>query len=390
MSLSPPFRLLRVIARLNIGGPAIHAVLLTQGLNPVRFQSTLVAGRISEGEGDMGYFADAHGVKPRYLSDLGREIGAAGDVRALQQLIRLTGELTPAIVHTHTAKAGAVGRLAAMLCRVPVIVHTFHGHVFEGYFGPVLSRAFVAIERALASRSSCLIAVGEPLRRELVERYRIAPAAKVRVIRLGFSLEPFRNGPDSGDSGLRRELGLTDEPTVGIVGRLVGVKNHELFLEAAVRVSRALPRTRFVIVGDGPLRDRLEARAHELGLDGRVHFVGWKRNMPEVYRGLDVVALTSKNEGTPVALIEAQASGVPVVSTDVGGVSDAVQRNVTGWLVPQDAWEIAREIAATLESPERRNLASAHGYEFARARFSRARLLREVEALYEELLEGKG
>ncbi len=383
-----PIRVMRVIARLNIGGPAIHVALLSAGLNDAQFRTTLVTGVIGPHEGDMSDLARRMGVEPLTIPGLGREIAPLDDLRALIALVRLMRRERPHIVHTHTAKAGQVGRLAAFLTGVPVIVHTFHGHVFRGYFGPLKTHFFILLERLAARLSDAILTVSERLREDLVA-LRIALPQRIHVVPLGLPLEPFAN-LDGVRGTLRRELGCsTGAPLVGIIGRLVPIKNHDLFLEAAQRVARVLPQARFLIIGDGERRTELEALTARLGLGGVVHFTGWRTDLPALYADLDVVVISSRNEGTPVSLIEAMAAGVPVVSTAVGGVPDLLQEGRLGRLVPpEDADALAGAILDALH--EGRGERTAQARQWAFERYGAARLVEDMRRLYYDLLAKKG
>jgi glycosyltransferase involved in cell wall biosynthesis len=381
-------RVLRIIARLNIGGPAIHVSLLTERLDPARYESTLVTGAESPGE---GHYLDLHGrTLPRVVlvPQLGREIQGGQDVLALATLVRLVRRVRPHIVHTHTAKAGTLGRLAAWVNRVPVIVHTYHGHVLRGYFSPARTRAFVSVERALARTSSALIAVSPAVRDDLLA-LGIGSRSRFAVVPLGLDLDRFERA-DPLRGHLRRELGLPpDAPLVGIIARLVPIKAHEVFLEGAARLARARPDVRFVVVGDGERRAALEALAAARHLGERVRFLGWRSDLDRIYADLDVVALTSRNEGSPVALIEAMAAGRAVVSTAVGGVADVVTDNVTGWLVPVDDPDaLAARIGALLADPGARARAGAAARVQVRDRYGAARLVDDIDRLYQDLLRG--
>lgn len=382
-------RVARVIARLNIGGPAIHTILLTAGLDPTRFESLLITGIEAAHEGNMLDLAAAKGVQPLVIPDLGREISLWRDLRTLWTLYRLFRRWRPSIVHTHTAKAGTAGRLAARLARVPIVLHTFHGHVFHGYFSPRKTRAFIYIERALARLSDRIVTVSEGQRAELTA-YGIAPLDKIAVVPLGFELDELLHcQPHRGE--LRAELGLTaDTPLVGIIARLTAVKNHHLFLETARLIAQEEPATRFLVVGDGELRGELESYARELSLADQVLFLGWRADMPRIYADLDVVALTSHNEGTPVSLIEGMAAGVPVVSTAVGGVPDIVADGVYGYLVPPDDAEgLARAIVSLIRDREKAQAMGQAGREATSERFGVERLISDVERLYTQLLTEK-
>ncbi len=381
---------MRLIARLNIGGPAIHVSLLSARLNPNRFTTTLVFGSEAAGEGSMRDLAEAAHVDLVHIPELGREISLFSDLRTLFQVVRLVHRARPTIVHTHTAKAGFIGRLAARLAGAPVVVHTFHGHVFHGYFNPLVSNVFVALEQAAAALSDRVITISPALKVDLL-RYRIAPAKKIEVVPLGFDLQPFLESKEHRGE-FRNRLNLPrDVALVGIVGRLVPVKNHRLFLAAAERLHAAGMRARFVVIGDGELRVDLEREARDLGLADAVIFTGWQRNLPAIYADLDVVVLTSVNEGTPVSVIEAMAAGCPVVATRVGGVPDVIQDGVTGRLVASgDVEGLARAMREALTDRElTQRMAEAARAEVSQ-RYTVEALVRNTEALYERLLREKG
>ncbi|MCC7032335.1 MAG: glycosyltransferase [Acidobacteria bacterium] len=383
-------RVLRVIARLNVGGPAIHATLLTQRLDPSRYESRLMAGSVAPGEGD---YLDLHGrALPGLISvpELGREIRGLSDLRTLWTLVRLIREYRPHVVHTHTAKAGAVGRAAALLCGVPVVVHTFHGHVLRGYFSPLKTRLFVDIERWLGRRSSALVAVSPKVREELLE-FGVGRPENVHVVPLGLDLARFRDFTPSRVEA-RAALDVpADAFATSIVARLAPIKAHEVFLEAARRLRAERPDAVFLIVGDGERRDELEALAARLGPGASVRFLGWRADLERVYRASDVVALTSRNEGSPVALIEAMAAGCPVVSTRVGGVPDVVTDGETGLLVAMDdaagVADALRRLAGDRALAARLGAAGQAG---VIERYGASRLLRDIDALYQALLNEAG
>jgi glycosyltransferase involved in cell wall biosynthesis len=379
-------RVMRVIARLNIGGPAIHTILLTAGLDPARFESTLVTGVEAACEGNMLDLAAQKGVQPLVIPELGREINPMKDWVTLFKLYRLFRDRRPHIVHSHTAKAGTVGRMAARLAGVPVVVHTFHGHVFHDYFGPLQTRVFIGIERFLASLSDRIVAVSEGQRRELAE-YGVASLDKIAVVPLGFELDALLNcEPLRGQ--LRRELGIPDGMAlVGIVARLTAIKNHRLFLDAARLIVEAGQEAMFLVAGDGELRAELEAYVAELRLAERVIFTGWRRDLPRIYADLDVVALSSLNEGTPVSLIEAMAAAKPVVATRVGGVSDVILDKESGYLVQsKDAEGLARGILDLLQAPDRAREMGLAGRAAVHPKYASETMLANIEKLYLELL----
>jgi len=404
-------KIIRIIARLNIGGPAIHTALLTQGLDPDRFQSVLVAGKVSAKEGDMSYLADTYGIKPIIISDLQREISIVNDVMCFFYILRIINKEKPDIVHTHTAKAGTVGRIAVFIHNLIYggkirVVHTFHGHVFHGYFGRMMSTIFVLTERILAKITDIVIAISESQKNELVNKYRIARANKVKVVKLGFNLKPFLSSKDHPEESAQifnpgKSDFVTDELKIGIVGRLVPIKNHKMFLESAKIFLEQNPSIKafFLIIGDGELREELIAYCKQQGLSDHVQFCGWQKKLPEIYSNLDIVALTSNNEGTPVSLIEAMACSVPVIATDAGGVRDLLgnsQLDVVsdGFKICErgilcrdnDAKAFAGGMKYLVNNKRLREERASAAKSFVVQNFSKERLVREMELLYTELL----
>lgn len=376
-------RVLRVITRLNVGGPAIQAVLLSARLDPERFESLLVAGTESAVEGnmiDLGRLAAPPSL--RRLPTLGREISPLDDLRALGSLVGLMREYKPDIVHTHLAKAGTLGRLAARIAGVPVVIHTYHGTVFSGYFGSFRSRLFLEIERLAARASTRLIAITAGQKREIVA-LGIGSEAQVVEIPLGLELGPFVDAPSR--AAAREVLGLSsDDAVVAIVARLVPIKDVGLFLRALARLS---PRVTGIVVGDGEERASLEAEAAALGVATRCRFLGWRRDVRSVYAAADVVVLSSRNEGSPVSIIEAMAAGRAVVCTDVGGVPDVVTSGVTGILVPSgDAEALANAIDRLLADPAARERLGSEAQRAVYPRYDVGRLVTDITSLYSSLV----
>jgi glycosyltransferase involved in cell wall biosynthesis len=377
-------RVLRIITRLNVGGPAIQAVLLSTRLDPARYDCVLASGTESAFEGNMielGRLAAPPTL--RRVPTLGREISPLDDLRALGALVRLMRELKPDIVHTHLAKAGTLGRVAARIVGVPVVIHTYHGTVFRGYFGSLRSRIFLEIERIVARVTTRLIAITAGQRGELIA-LGIGTDAKVVEIPLGLELASFVDAPSRHEA--RSMLDLTpDEPVVAIVARLVPIKDVGLFLQAFARVTSAATA---IIVGDGPDRAGLEAQAAALGIAGRCRFLGWRRDVNAVYAAADVVTLTSRNEGSPVSIIEAMAAGRAVVCTNVGGVADVVTPGVSGMLVTYgDAEALAASIDELLGDPDLRSRLGAEARRAVYPRYDVSRLVSDISALYTGLVQ---
>lgn len=380
-------RVVRIQSRICIGGPALHSILLTEGLaykNGSRYDTTLFGGALEPGEASMEPFAKQRGVDVRMLSEMRRPVSPAHDSLAIAKLTRALRKIRPAIVHTHTAKAGAIGRVAAKLANVPVILHTFHGHVFDGYFSNATTKAFMTAERMLARACDRVVAISEQQRWDLVERYAIVAPHKVRVIPLGLELDRFRAIDRVAQRGrLRQELGIAaDTKIIAAIGRLVPVKRFDLLIDAFAEVRAQHPNTELILAGDGEAayRAELEKRASSIG---GVRFLGWRRDLETIYADADLFALTSDNEGTPVAAIEAIASGVPVVATQVGGVEDVVKPGM-GLLVPRgNSKLIAQAISSQIATGE--PMFGSLRDDVTR-RFSHRRLIADIEALYDELL----
>lgn len=386
-----PVRILRLIARLNVGGPAIHVSELSARLDAERYQQILACGVERADEGSMHDYALERGVRPLVLPELTGDASIGpSDLKAFRRVLRLVREYRPHIVHTHTGKAGILGRLAARTTGTPVTVHTYHGHVLDDYYGPLKTHAARQLERMLARLSTRLVAVSEKVKVDLV-RHGVDGGGKIEVISLGFDLKPFATA-ERFRGEFRDELGLHQEhQLVGIVGRIFPIKNHRLFLNAAARVAARNPAVHFVVVGEGVLSEQTRDLARELGLEDRVFFTGWRRDLPRVYADLDTLVVSSDNEGTPVAAIEAMAAGRPVVGTEVGGMPDLIDDGVTGFLVPpRDPEALATRLLELLDDPA---LAATMGERSARRvleRYRVERLVTDVERLYETLLQEKG
>lgn len=390
-----PVPVVRVITRLNIGGPSIQATRLTSALEPYGYTTTLIHGRLGDGEGDMSYLIEP-GARAMYLDLLQRPLSPLADLRACWRLYREITRVRPLIVHTHMAKAGLLGRVAAAAYNLtrgtapPTrVIHTYHGHVLEGYFSPLMTRLFIGLERLVARLTDAIVAISPAIERELRDQFRIGRAEQYRVVPLGFDLSRFAAVDDAMRAQARRALSVPDDAdVVCTVGRLTAIKQHRLFIDAVAAAARSRPQLIALIAGDGELRPDLERYAGERGVADRVRFLGWRKDLAAIYAATDVFLLTSRNEGTPVALIEAMASGVPGVSTDVGGVKDVIASDAVGARVPDgDVAGLAAAIVRYLSDREGRRAAGQRARAAVLDRYSLDRLVRDIDALYGDLLK---
>ncbi|MFP1627996.1 glycosyltransferase [Streptomyces sp. 5K101] len=377
----PRLRVMRVIARMNIGGPAVQVSALMRGMDPERFDHRLVTGHVGPDEADH-LDQRAPDLPVHRINGLGRAVRPSDDARCLAELVTAMRRFRPHIVHTHTAKAGALGRTAAVLARVPSRVHTFHGHLLHGYFSPAKTKAVVAAERGLAALTDRLVAVGGRVRDDLVAAG-IGRAAQYTVVPPGTSLAP---APDPAKA--RSMLGLPQGcPVVAYVGRITAIKRPDRLLAVAREVHRAVPEARFVVCGAGDLHPDPDAVA-ELG--DSLHQLGWRADVETVYAAADMVLLTSDNEGMPVSLIEAGLAGLPTVATDVGSVAEVVQDGTTGFLAAPRTTDLARHTLTLLRNPQRRREMGAQARAFATRRFGEERLVADTQALYTSIAVARG
>jgi len=400
-------KVLRIISRMNIGGPAIHVHLLNKGLNTNKFESLLVTGQISPQEGDMSYLFEPSDKQPILIPELQREISLRKDLKAFIRILKILLKEKPDIVHTHTAKAGSIARITVVLYNLfnkekVRMIHTFHGHVFKGYFNRLQSILFVWVERFLAKATDVIISISKTQKRELLEKYNIANKEKIKTIPLGFDFDPFHeNNIYKGQ--FRRSLGIYDDTIlVGIIGRLVPIKNHIMFFDSIKMFLEHYQEVnvKFIVIGDGELRNKLEVYCKEIGISNYVRFCGWIRDVPSVYADLDILVLTSINEGTPVSIIEAMASYVPVISTDAGGVQDLLgsqdsigstncfkvcERGILCRI--NDTFGFAKGLMYLIQvdpNEKKKHLDNARNYVINR--YSKERLLIDIEGLYKELV----
>jgi len=403
-------KIIRIIARLNVGGPARNVVWLTKGLQDDEFESLLVAGTVPAGEEDMSGLAEEHGIKPVYIKEMSRELSVK-DAVSILKVYRLIRREKPDVIHTHTAKAGTVGRLAAFLYRwlTPgtlvgrsrrvAVVHTFHGHVFHSYYGRAKTSAFIVIERLLARFATDRIVVISPRQlTEIHEKFKVGQRRQFSIVPLGIEVEQFTNA--SGSARATSLFPATPGLNVGLVGRLTEIKNIPLYLIAASKYEKLadpeLPAVNWIVAGDGHLRAALEKIAADLGIE-RITFLGNRDDIEEVYAGLDVVALTSLNEGTPLSLIEAMAGRRSVIATAVGGVVDLVgkpQSEHSGFSVcergisvkPDDPEAFLKGLIYLLKNERLRKDLETRAQAFVKDNFGRDRLVEDIKRLYREIV----
>lgn len=391
-------KILRIINRLNLGGPTYNVGYLSKYLAP-EFETLLVSGMRDDTEGSSEHIIDTLGIKAQYINSMRREISLVNDVKSYYEIKKIIQQFKPDIVHTHMAKPGAVGRLAAINCKVPVVLHTFHGHYFHSYFSPLKTKIFQRIEQYLAKKTAGIIAISSEQQRELSQVFHIAPSQKTFLVPLGFDLSRFSNDTASKRQAFRQKFGIQDdEIAIGIIGRLVPIKNHGLFLRAISDVLKhTSQKIRAVIIGDGENKKevidfcfRFKLAYSTSNFQSERHpviFTSWILNVDQALAGLDIVALTSLNEGTPVSLIEAQAAGKPIVTTDVGGVRDVVIENKTALLSPVTQPQKFADNLLTLVNDDTIRLSMSHlGRAHVNEKFHYTRLVENMRALYHQLL----
>ncbi len=394
-------RVLRILNRLIIGGPSKNAVYLSRYMQP-DFDTLLVIGGKEDHEQDADFLATANNIDPTCIPEMKRSISPYNDWAAYNKLKKLIKEFKPDIVHTHAAKSGALGRLAAKHSNVPVIVHTFHGHIFHSYFNSVKTNFFIRAERYLAGLSDAIVAISDVQKKELSGDFKIAVADKFRVIPLGLDLDNFIINQEEKRNKFRKEFGLDDDIiAIGIIGRLVPIKNHSLFLKGLKHLlGNTAVKFKAFIIGDGESRGAIEQMANDLGIKYTMQtdathphplvFTSWRTDIDTIFAGLDVIALTSLNEGTPVSLIEAQAAGKPIVSTRVGGIADVVLENKTALLSEiTDEKTFSNNLLQLVSDPELRKKFSHAGKDHVVSKFSYQRLVNDMSGLYHDLLYKK-
>jgi len=395
-------RILRIINRFNLGGPTYNAAYLTKHISP-EFETLLIGGPNEDSEASSMHILESLGVQGEIIPEMHRSINPLLDRKAYKKIKEIIDEFKPDIIHTHASKAGALGRIAGIRSKTPVLVHTFHGHVFHSYFGSLKTNMYKFIERKLAAKSSIIIAISDKQKQELTSVFNICSPDKVKVIPLGFDLSKFQTGMRKKRDDFRKEFKVKeDEVTIGLIGRIVPIKNHLMFLKV---LSSLLDKTELnikaFIIGDGESMENVKSEADNLNIkhcdrtninsEYPLIFTSWIKNCDYAMAGLDIIALTSLNEGTPVSLIEAKAAGKAVISTKVGGVENIIDDNVSGLLCDvNDVEGFTSKLTRLVEDSSFRDKIAAAGVDQVNAKYQFSRMVSETEALYHELLKNPG
>jgi glycosyltransferase involved in cell wall biosynthesis len=393
-----PKKILRILNRFNVGGPTHNANYLTKYLSP-DFETLLIAGNKLDTESSSEYILKNNNIKYRIIKSMNRSLNLFKDLQALFEIIAIIKEFKPDIVHTHASKSGAIGRTAALLCGVKVIVHTFHGHVFHSYFGKFKTSIYLYIEKFLAKRSSAIISISKLQNDELVNTFKICKQEKMHIIKLGFDLQKFVDDDHIKRCLFRKEFNLSEQDiAIGIIGRLTLIKDHKFFVSVASKVNALTnKKLKFFIIGDGEEKSEIEAHINKLGhqfissddtcnKESLFKFTSWRQDMDNIYSGLDIISLTSKNEGTPVTLIEGQAASRPVISTNVGGVADIVLNNESGYIAEVNDLEgFTSKLLNLIENNDLRTSMGAAGREHVIKYFTYERLVNDVRDLYNKI-----
>lgn len=386
-------KVLRIINRFNLGGPTYNATFLTRFLGD-QFETLLIGGLPEEGESDSLHILEQYDVSPRLLPEMKRKPNFQSDRKAYRKIKEIIHEFKPDIVHTHAAKAGALGRKAAKSCKVPIVVHTYHGHVFEGYFNKVKTSVFKGIERNLAKSTSAIIAISELQKQDLVQKHQVCSSRQTEIIPLGFDLNKFHENLEQKRLTVRAKYQLQDnEVAISLVGRLAPIKNHLFFIDVLKEVAKLTNQKLCIfIVGDGTERNVIEQAIETYSWPKNIRFelTSWIKNITDFNPGMDISCLCSKNEGTPVSLIEAQAANVCVISTDVGGVKDVVFNKKTGFIVTSNSkLEYIEKLKMLVEDHELRKSLGSQGWDYVKDKFHYTRLVNDVRDLYFKLLNEK-
>ena len=390
MSKNRKIKVLRIINRFNIGGPIYNAVLLSAFM-PEEYETLLIGGMPEENEANSLYIAEKYGISPVLISEMQREPNLMNDNKALKKIKEIIRTFQPDIVHTHASKAGALGRKAAFDCGVPIVIHTFHGHIFHSYFSWWKTSLYQLIERRLSKKTTGIIAISAIQKNELSLKYKICHPSKIKIIPLGFDLSPFNENLKEKREHTRNSYALEgSDIAVAIIGRLVAIKNHQMFLDIIDKVNqKTSKKVVYFIVGDGEelltIQESIKP-LKEKGMD--IRMTSWIKDIATFNAGMDIICLTSKNEGTPVSLIEAQAAGIPIIATNVGGIKDIILEDKTGYIVDKDDIDgFAEKLWELIENENKRQLMSQNGWSFVEEKFQYPNLMKNMDEYYKSLLK---
>ena len=384
-------KVLRIINRFNLGGPTYNAAYLTKYLSD-EYETLLLGGQHDESEASSSHILDKLDLHPVIIPEMRREINFKNDRIAYQKIKKIINDYKPDIVHTHASKAGAIGRIAAQKAGVKQIYHTFHGHVFHSYFGKTKTKFYKNLERYLAKKTTKIIAISKLQKDELVNIHKICKSDKVEIIPLGFDLNRFKENQEEKRKIFREKWNLKEnEIAVGIIGRIVPIKDHNFFIDVIEKtLKKTNKKLRFFIIGDGEKKEEIIDYAKSKNIDTSIntnaatlHFTSWIKEIDVANAGLDIICLSSKNEGTPVSLIEAQASYKPIVSTRIGGINDVVIENKTGLLSEVGDLETYVSNLLKLIDNDSFRISLSKNAQKQTNRFTYHRLINDIENLYE-------
>ncbi len=382
-------RILNIITRLGISGGSFHALLVTKLFTNEEYQSYVLSGKIEAYETDMTYLADEYGIKPYYIESMSRSIHPIKDIFTIIKMMKIIRQIKPDIVHTHTAKAGFVGRVSAWLCGVPIIVHTFHGNNFRGYFGKMMTLVSISIERWMARISDRIIVISNQQQNELLH-FNIVTEKKIRIIPLGFDFSNIIH--QSEDKGkFRKQFKIADnQHIIAFIGRLTAIKNPRMFLDIAKELIKSRDDLTFCLIGDGEMKAELEMEIKVAHLTDRIIFTGFIQEMKPIYADIDILLLTSLNEGTPVTIIEAMANRKIVISSLVGGVGDLIEHGKNGFTYQLDNEQLfVKAIHFVVDHPNDFVQVRDNAFKKITNIYSIDNLERNLSSLFHELIEAK-
>lgn len=396
-------KVLRILNRANVGGPTYNVAYLSKFL-PDLYETKILAGTIDKDEASSAYIFESLGLSIEKIDTMRREINISNDFKSLLKIINIINEYQPDIIHTHAAKAGALGRLAALFSRhkPTLVLHTYHGNVFDGYFTKVKAAIILWVEQFLAFFTDAIIAISEKQAIELNEKYKIAKSDKIYTVPLGFDLEKFIHSTNLYRDSGRFEMGISSfEIVIVITGRITEIKNHHFFIDVIAKCKFDFNlKFKTIIVGDGNLKKEIMCHADKLGLsyeegakfnsNSDILFTSWRKDIDKINGLSDIAVLTSINEGTPVSLIEAMAAGKAVLSSKVGGVEDVIAHRLNGVLCELEVNSFSKELANLIENKELRIQYGQNASKSVLSKYHYSRLVTDIDNLYQKLLSKKG